>query len=66
MAYPIKNEIGKKYGHLTVLEITPMREKYTRCVVWKCKCDCGKIHYVAGYNLRFGKIRTCGRCNKEE
>ena len=30
--------IGKKFGHLTVLQDTGKREH--RSIIWLCKCDC--------------------------
>ena len=35
---------GKRYGKLTALE--PTNERRYGSVVWKCQCDCGKIHYA--------------------
>lgn len=61
----IKNESGKKYNSLRVIEITERREPSNGCVVWKCKCDCGNVHFVNGNALRFGKIKSCGKCNKK-
>lgn len=58
--YPYKDETGKKYGHLTVLAKTEMRVPSNGCVVWKCICDCGKICYINGNNLRRGVSQTCG------
>lgn len=39
-----KNLIGQKFGRLTVLEETDERSTQGG-VIWKCKCDCGKIVY---------------------
>lgn len=65
MKVQFKDETGKKYGSLRVLEITEKRVRSNGCVVWKCKCDCGNIHYVNGNHLRTGKIKSCGKCNKK-
>lgn len=54
----IKDLTGQKFGHLTVLEITP--ERRNRQVVWKCQCDCGNITYVVGASLRNGHTQSCG------
>jgi len=32
---------------------------------WLCKCDCGRLHVVAGHNLRTGQIKSCGCIQKE-
>ena len=60
----IIDEKGKRYGHVVVLEITDKRDKCNGSVIWKCKCDCGRIFYPRGSNLRNGNTRSCGRCNK--
>lgn len=49
---------GKKFNKLTVIEITDRR--YHNRIIWKCKCDCGNEVYVSSYDLRFGRIQSCG------
>lgn len=49
---------GQKYGKLTVLRST--EERRGTSVVWKCKCDCGKIHYASSHDLRNGLVKSCG------
>lgn len=51
-----RDEIGKKYGKLTVIEQLPSRN---RRIYWKCKCDCGNYCEVSGTSLRSGQI-SCG------
>lgn len=46
-------EIGKKYGHWTVL----MQNKD---YYFLCRCDCGKVKNVFGGNLNSGKTISCG------
>lgn len=53
-----KDETGKKYGRLTVLEYVGNRK-------YKCKCECGNITYVNGKYLRTGMTRSCGCLRKE-
>jgi hypothetical protein len=48
----VKNEIGNKYGRLTVLERAGT-DKYGRAQ-WLCECECGNLHTVLGANLRSG------------
>lgn len=52
----IKDEVGNKYGKLTVLELVNIDNEYK----WKCKCDCGNITYVPGTMLRSGNTKSCG------
>ena len=52
------NEVGNKYGKLTVISEAG-RDKY-RQVLWLCKCDCGNETIVRGSTLRSGGTRSCG------
>lgn len=45
--------IGKRYGHLTVLEYGDGS--------WKCKCDCGFEKWIKCTPVVIGKTKTCGR-----
>ena len=55
---PVKNEVGIRYGYLTVIErqkqIEPGRSR------WICMCDCGNETVVSQGNLRAGHAMTCG------
>lgn len=63
MVRPIIDIRGRRFGHLTAVEPTDLREP-TNCVVkWLCVCDCGNIHVVNGNSLRSGRTRSCG-CSK--
>ena len=53
----IKNYVGKRFGHLTVIEDSGKRET-NGSVSWKCQCDCGNIVYVATSNLP--RYISCG------
>ena len=48
---------GNRYSNLVVLE-----KAYSEngVVIWKCKCDCGKITLVRGQNLKSGAVKSCG------
>lgn len=54
-----KDLTNQKFGKLTALEPTEERD-HRRSIIWKCRCDCGNIHYVSGFHLRQGKSQSCG------
>lgn len=49
---------GKRFGKLVVIESTGRTP--SQKVLWKCKCDCGKITEVPTGSLASGHITTCG------
>jgi len=53
------DETGKRYGRLTVLERSHVRD-YRRAATWLCACDCGGYKSVAGITLRQGLVTSCG------
>jgi hypothetical protein len=55
-----KDEIGKKYGLLTVIEETDIREPSNGCIKWRCRCACGNEIIVNGNLLRFNQVQSCG------
>ena len=55
----IKNEIGNKYGLLTVLKQDHI-DKKLRHVFWLCQCECGNTRIVDGSKLRNGLVTHCG------
>jgi hypothetical protein len=53
--------VGQKIGMLTILGKTKRRAKTKkRPLLWKMKCDCGKICYKPIVYLTWGTIRSCG------
>lgn len=57
-----KNDlIGQKFGKLTVVGKNSTRKNEHVC--WDCKCDCGNLTTVEGYNLKSGATQSCG-CQK--
>ena len=56
---------GKKFGKLTVLEVTQEKTKDGRRI-WKCLCDCGNIKYTSCQNLKRGHCTSCGCKNKQQ
>lgn len=53
-----KNEIGNKYGKLTVIAYD--KEKSKKNAYWLCQCDCGNIISVLGTKLRNNHTQSCG------
>lgn len=60
----IRDEVGKKYNRLLVLNQEVSDHRGT--VRWKCRCDCGKITIVRGTDLRLGITKSCGCLQKEK
>lgn len=58
-----KINAGDKFGRLTIIEQTPQRKQ--RCIIYKCRCDCGNIVFVKGTNLKKGYTKSCGCLQKE-
>lgn len=55
---------GQRFGRLIVLEETTSRDIGGN-VIWKCKCDCGKIVCTSSQNLRKGFTQSCGCYNHD-
>ena len=54
----LKNEIGNKYGVLTVVARGPNTNEGR--AQWICECECGNQTVVLGKNLRSGNTKSCG------
>ena len=50
------DESKNKYGSLLVVEMV-LKNKVTFC---KCECECGKVVFLKGVDLRFGNNTSCG------
>ena len=48
-----------KFNRLTPLEQTDQRGT-DGSIIWKCRCDCGNIHYASTNSLTTGAIASCG------
>lgn len=59
----VKNEIGNKYGRLTVLK--RVENNYRGDAQWLCQCECGNQVIVKGVSLRSGHTRSCGCLQKD-
>ena len=54
------NEIGNKYGKLTVLQRAENTQSKTQGAFWLCECECGNQIITSGKNLRLGHTQSCG------
>jgi len=59
----IINEIGNKYGRLTVVSRDGGDKQWR--AMWKCDCTCGNTTTVRGGCLRKGNVKSCGCLQKE-
>lgn len=48
---------SKKFGRLLVIKRAGVVNRKT---MWECRCDCGNIKVIDGYNLRNGITQSCG------
>lgn len=57
-----RKEIGKIYGHLTIIDFDGIDT--SRNIRWKCKCSCGNIVTRAGSELRRTRTKDhmCEQC----
>lgn len=52
---------GLRFGKLVAKEQTDLKFPSSKCVVWRCECDCGnKKCYVLSTNLLRGVRTSCG------
>lgn len=58
----VKDLVNKRFGRLTILECQEITSKN---VIWKCRCDCGKITLVSQTGLLYDKTKSCGCIRKE-
>ena len=56
---------GKRFGRLIAITATDERCRNNGSVIWKCKCDCGNISYVAQGDLQKGVVSSCGCYRKD-
>ncbi len=55
--------IGQRFGRLVALE--PISKRDFRCIVWKCKCDCGNLTFVRSSYLLKKSTKSCGCLRRE-
>jgi len=56
MRKELEDLTGKHFGLWTVIEFA----RYKPEAYWLCKCGCGKVKEVYGYNLKRGFTNSCG------
>lgn len=54
-----KDLSGIKFGRLTCIEVAGRDDK-SRCVLWKCQCECGNQTLVRSNSLLMGNTKSCG------
>lgn len=56
---------GRKFGRLKPIKVVG-RDEVSRCVLWKCECECGNKSIVKSSNLLNGNTKSCGCLRKEK
>jgi hypothetical protein len=51
-----QTNIGKKFGKLTVIEVTKTQKYYK----YKCVCECGKQRIINSFSVLDGSSKSCG------
>ena len=65
-AIPIEEEIGKRYGRLTVVAFSHYRKLQKGALrIYTCRCDCGSQLEANRTNLRCGITASCGCLQKD-
>ena len=57
------DEIGKTYGHLTILADIPRKSDYAP-KYYLCRCDCGEAVEVQIKKLKDGVATECKKCER--
>jgi len=61
----VKDETGKRFGRLIVLNLVRKLKGNKICIYFRCKCDCGNETEVWGPHLRSGRTISCGCYQKD-
>lgn len=54
---------GRRFGRLTVIDISPRKDGHSSW--WVCQCDCGNVKEVRRSCLIRGFTKSCGCLNRE-
>lgn len=58
---------GQKFNNLLIIDRALSTRNYGKNKAWhKCLCDCGNTRIVETYDLRSGRIKSCGCKNRLE
>lgn len=57
------NLLHQRFGRLLVIQEGKI---YRGNVKWICKCDCGDVKSILGFNLTGGKTKSCGCWQREK
>jgi hypothetical protein len=52
------NLVGERFGRLVVLDDYGTNKKQN--VLWRCMCECGGFAVSTAYDLRKGRVKSCG------
>ena len=66
MARQREDLTGRKFNSLTVVSYNEEVSVQKKGAHWNCKCDCGNEKVIWGSDLKRGKTKSCGCCNKEK
>lgn len=58
------NIAGATFGRLTAITPTDKRVK-DGGVIWKCKCECGRLCFVKAAYLTKGHTKSCGCLSRD-
>ena len=58
----ISDFVGKRFNEFVIL--APTHKRYFEDVLWKCRCDCGKIFFAPTAFILNGKIKSCGHLHE--
>jgi len=57
LGYCGRDMYNKRFGRLVAISLIGSG-KYG--LIWRCRCDCGKIKDIIGNRMTVGKVRSCG------
>ena len=60
---PKKYLAGDRYYNLTLIK--PVRRDKYKKLIWLCRCDCGNEKELFTYDIKVGKVQSCGCLWKE-